>query len=427
MNYDEFEPVSQPESGGYYSTGRPNHVRRHSGLVVVLSTFLVLGCAGAAIASLFDLSVDREPGRTSLVLSDKNPEVSATRVMAASMGDAVGTENSDTDVMQITPPPVRTEGEKTLTEIYEKNIPSIVTIYGGADYSPGYEQSFEALLSDNQVSETGCGVIMSSDGFIITNYAAVSNDQMYWVRLDDTTTYEASVIGCDDATDLAVLKIDAGDLKAGEFGDADKLTVGEQVVCIGNPLGYELGGTMTDGIICAVNKLKDVDGDRTMTILQNNAAPSTGAFGGPLINRYGQIIGINVHAIGGNSSDAVEGLSFAIPISDAKAVVDELVEFGAIPGRPALGLEGQTVPESAKTYYNLPDGVYIDRVTYGGAAEAAGIRAGDIITEFGGNPVFSMDELNLYKNRYSPDDQVIVRIFRAGETFDLTLTLGESR
>lgn len=427
MNYDEFEPVSQPESGGYYSTGRPNNARRHSGLIVVLSTFLVLGCAGAAIASLFDVSVDREPGRTSLVFADKNPEVSATRVMAASMGDAVGAESTDADVMQITPPPVRTEGEKTLTEIYEKNVPSVVSIYRSSDYNSAGELSSEEQLEAELGSEAGCGVIMSSDGFIITNYTTVSGNGKIKVRLDETSAYDAAVIGFDDATDLAVLKIDAKDLKAGEFGDADKLAVGEQVVCIGNPLGYALGGTMTDGIICAVNKLKNVDGDRTMTILQTNAAPSAGAFGGPLINRYGQIIGINVHAIGGNSGEDVEGLSLAIPISDAKAVVDELIEFGAIPGRPALDLEGQTVPQSAQAYYDLPEGVYVDSVTFGGAAEAAGIRSGDIIIALSGKDVASMDELNLVKNRFSPGAQVVVRVFRGGTILELPLILGESR
>lgn len=411
MNYDEFEPVSQ-EAGGYYSTGRPSQGRRHVGLVVVLSTVMVLGCAGAAIASLFDLRVDREPGRTSLIITEKNPDVSATRVMSANVGDLapIGKEESDAAVLQIAQPPLREEGEMSLSEIYEKVIPSVVSV----------------ISTTPSGSETGCGVIMSPDGYIITDCQTVLGDRAITVLMGDDTEHVASVVGTDDASDLAVLKIDAKDLRAGEFGDADALSVGEQVVCIGDPMGLELRGTMTDGIICGINRNLSLE-QRTMTILQTNAAPSVGAFGGPLINRYGQIVGINVHSIGGYSGEGVEGLSFAIPIGDAKAVVDELIEFGAIPGRPAIGISGQAVPEAAQAYYQLPEGVYVDDIILGGAAEAAGVHPGDIITAINGMAVSSMDELNLFKNRYKSGDSVVLRIFRGDITLEIPMVLGESR
>lgn len=412
MNYDEFEPVPQPENGGYYSTGRPVPTRRHTGLIFVLSTLAVLGCAGAAVASLFDLRLDREPGRASLTFTEKNPDISATQVMSASVADAmsIGREESDAAVLQIAKPPLREQGTLSLSEIYDKVIPSVVSVINTYD-------------AENQ---TGCGVIMSADGYIITEYEMAAGGIATTVVLDDGTEYVATVVGRDEASDLAVLKIDGRDLKAAEFGDTENLSVGDAVVCIGDPLGLELRGTMTDGIICGINENLNLE-ERTMSILQTNAAPAVGAFGGPLIDLYGQVVGINVRSIGGYSGDAVDGLRFAIPISDAKAIVHELIEFGSIPGRPAIGISGQAVPAAAQAYYRLPEGVYVDDIVAGGAAHLAGIRPGDIITAINGLAVSSMDELNLYKNRYKSGDSVVLRVFRSDATIELTVTLGESR
>lgn len=412
MNYDEFEPVSQPDSGGYYSTGRPSPRRRHVGLVVVLSTVMVLGCAGAAIASLFDLRLDREPGRASLTITEKNPDVSATKATTASVSEAVpiGKEESDAAVLQITQPPLREQGELSLPDIYKKVIPSVVSIVTSTPVS----------------MDMGCGVIMSPDGYIITDSSLAFDGSAVTVILDNDTEYVASIVGTDETSDLAVLKIDAKDLKVAEFGDATLLEVGQEVAAIGDPMGLELRGTMTNGIICGINENLELN-DRTMTVFQTNAIPSVGAYGGPLIDRNGQVVGINVHDIGGHSGEAVEGLSFAIPITDAKAVVDELIEFGAIPGRPTVGVSGQAVPAAAQAYYRLPEGVYVDDTVPGGPAEDAGICPGDIITAINGMAVSSMDELNLYKNRYKSGDVVTLRIFRGDTVFEVAVVLGESR
>lgn len=413
MNYDEFEPVAKQENGGYYSTGRPNRTQRHVGLLVVLTTIVVLGCVAAAVISLlFDLKIDREPGRTSLTLVEKNPDVSATRVVSADVNDIVniGIEESDASVLHIANPPLRDEGELSLKEIYERVIPSVVSI----------------VTTTTDGSESCCGVIMSADGYIITDSQAAVEDGAITVILDDETQYIASVVGNDNTSELAVLKIDAKDLKAAEFGKADQLSVGERVVCIGDPMGIELRGTMTDGIICGINENLNLE-ERTMSALQTNAVPSVGAFGGPLINLYGQVVGINVRSIGNYSSENINDLSFAIPITDAKAIVDELVEFGAIPGRPAIGISGQAVPAAAQAYYHLPEGVYVDDIVANGAAETAGIHPGDIITAINGMAVSNMDELNLFKNRYKSGDTVVLRIFRSRFTFDLPIVLGESR
>ena len=296
------------------------------------------------------------------------------------------------------------EDALSLQEIYEKMIPSVVSIVTNAG--------------------TGTGIVMSEDGYLITNCHVIAQAQQITAMTWDETTYTAALVGSDEASDLAVLKIEPDEaLTAAEFGDSDALRVGDTVVAIGDPLGVKLRGTMTNGIVSAINRNLMVN-DREMTLIQTNAALNNGNSGGPLINCYGQVVGVNAVKLSSYYSQAtVEGLGFAIPISTAKPIIDELIQNGYVAGRPAIGISGEQLPAAARVYYGLPEGVYVTYVSPDSGAWEAGVRKGDIITAINGTAVSSVDALNTVKNRFSAGDTVTLTIYRSGQTADVEITL----
>ena len=295
-----------------------------------------------------------------------------------------------------------------LQDIYSSVIDSVVSI--------------SSMTSSG--TSSGTGIIMSSDGYVITNHHVITGALVISVLTNDNQEYEAALVGSDEMSDLAVLKIDARGLQAAEFGDSSKLRVGDSVVAIGDPLGVQLRGTMTNGIISAINRDLTV-GDRTMTLIQTNAALNNGNSGGPLINCYGQVIGINTVKMSSyyTATASVEGLGFAIPISVAKPIIDELIENGYVAGRPAIGISGDSLPSYYRTYYRLPDGVYVTSVNEGSDAKAKGIREGDIVTAINGEKICSIDELNTVKNQYAAGDEVTLTVYRSGTYYEVTVTL----
>ena len=300
------------------------------------------------------------------------------------------------------------EDALSLQDIYSTVIDSVVSI--------------SSMTSSG--TSSGTGIIMSQDGYVITNHHVITGALVISVLTNDNQEFEAALVGSDEMSDLAVLKIDARGLKAAEFGDSSKLRVGDSVVAIGDPLGVQLRGTMTNGIISAINRDLTV-GDRTMTLIQTNAALNNGNSGGPLINCYGQVIGINTVKMSSyySASATVEGLGFAIPISVAKPIIDELIENGYVAGRPAIGISGDSLPSYYRTYYRLPDGVYVTSVNEGSDAKAKGIREGDIVTAINGEKICSIDELNTVKNQYAAGDEVTLTIYRSGTYYEVTVTL----
>ena len=300
------------------------------------------------------------------------------------------------------------EGALCLQDIYSSVIDSVVSI--------------SSMTSSG--TSSGTGIIMSSDGYVITNHHVITGALVISVLTNDNQEYEAALVGSDEMSDLAVLKIDARGLQAAEFGDSSKLRVGDSVVAIGDPLGVQLRGTMTNGIISAINRDLTV-GDRTMTLIQTNAALNNGNSGGPLINCYGQVIGINTVKMSSyyTATASVEGLGFAIPISVAKPIIDELIENGYVAGRPAIGISGDSLPSYYRTYYRLPDGVYVTSVNEGSDAKAKGIREGDIVTAINGERISSIDELNTVKNQYAAGDEVTLTVYRSGTYYEVTVTL----
>ena len=268
----------------------------------------------------------------------------------------------------------------------------------------------------------GSGFIISEDGYIVTNNHVIENATTIKVMLADGDTYSAELIGRDVSNDLAVLKIEAQDLTALSWNDLATLSVGDPIVAIGNPLG-ELANSMTSGIVSALDRDVNIDGT-PMTMLQIDASVSPGNSGGPLLDSYGQVIGIVSAKSSGNG---VEGIGFAIPSTIARGIVEQLIQHGYVTGRPQLGINVQTVDESTARYYNLPVGVYVTSVDPGSCAEGAGLQTGDVIVEFNGAAVSSREDLVARKNASSAGDSVTVKIIRAGNEMTLTVILDEAQ
>lgn len=314
---------------------------------------------------------------------------------------------------------------ETAIGVANKVLPSIVGI--------NVTYSVNSIFYGGQGTATaqGSGVIISEDGYILTNNHVVnsSSSSSYYelgkaskitvTLYNDDTEYEAEIIGTDEQTDLAVIKINKDGLTAAELGDSDSVQVGEFCMAIGNNLG--LGTTVTDGIVSAVNRtVTDEDGNSYVAI-QTNAAINSGNSGGALVNSQGQVIGINTLKISG---EGVEGVGFAIPINSTKDIYSQLIEFNKVK-RPYLGIGGIDVDENMAKEYNLTVGVYVKTLENFGAAERAGIKVGDVITKVDGQDIKNMDELNEIKNQKKIGDKITLTIWRNGETIDIEVTLQE--
>ena len=264
------------------------------------------------------------------------------------------------------------EGSISVTEIAKKAGPSMVGIRMTATSSvnPFFGSDGETIKAE------GSGIIISKDGYIMTNYHVVSeadprNRDYKNVTLEaflpDKRQAKAKFVGGDPLNDLAVIKINLKQLPTAELGDSSRLKVGEQAVAIGNPLGLEFAGSVTAGVISALNRTVSVE-DRTLNLIQTDAAINPGNSGGALVNSEGKVVGINTIKI---SVPGVEGLGFAIPINDAKPIVNQLIKYGYIKGRPLIGISGQEITESLADYYKLPVGIFIVRVEANSGADKA--------------------------------------------------------
>ena len=302
---------------------------------------------------------------------------------------------------------VSSADELSFQEIYAKVIPSIVYI---------------EVYSESSTS-SGTGVIMTENGYIVTNHHIVANHSEGWVVLADGSQYEARLVGSDVESDLAVLKINAAGLTPAQFGISDQLRVGDTVLAIGNPLGSELIGTMTEGIVSAIDRDVNVDG-YTMNLIQTTAALNPGNSGGALINTAGQVIGItNMKMM--SDYETIEGLGFAIPTVWAKEVVDTLLAQGKITGRPTIGIMCFALEEGAAPYYGLDSGIYVDSVTPGSPADKAGLQPGDIILTVNGLTVTTLEQFTVIRDQVNVGGTMHLTVWRDGETFETDLLLVE--
>lgn len=300
----------------------------------------------------------------------------------------------------------------SVTEIANQVGPAVVGIINRAQVS--------SFLNQTVDQGSGSGIIISSDGYIVTNNHVVEGASEVKVILSTQEEYDAKLVGKDERTDLAVIKIEATDLPTAVLGNSSDVQVGELAIAIGNPLGQELAGSLTTGIISAVNRTITVD-NQEYTLLQTDAAINPGNSGGALVNAYGEVIGINSVKL---AAEDVEGLGFAIPSDTAKPVISDLIEHGYVQGRPIIGITGQATSDLSP-YYRLPDGIYVVSVsTYSGAA-LAGIQPGDVITQCNGQAVTSVSELNEIRDQHKVGDTLTMTIVRNGTQQEVNVTLME--
>lgn len=267
---------------------------------------------------------------------------------------------------------------------------------------------------------SGSGVIIDKRGYIVTNYHVIQGATEVIVNLADGRQVEAEIRGSDPRTDLAVLKINAEDLPVANLGTSENLKPGELVVAIGNPLGYEFARSVTVGVVSAVDRTITI-GDQRFKLIQTDAAINPGNSGGALLNSQGQLIGINSAKL---VIQGVEGMGFAIPISDAKPIINELIEKGYV-SRPWLGIYGGVIDEITSKQYDMPMGIYIERIIPKGPADMAGLDQEDIIVAVEGQKVKDFDVLNSILKKYKPGDKIKVLIYRDNKEATIELILGE--
>ena len=295
----------------------------------------------------------------------------------------------------------------TIQEIYQKVNPSTVTVLTGMD---------------DGSAMVGTGVIFTADGYVLTNAHVIAGGSECYVVLDTGEDYRARLLGLDEEKDLAVIKISAKDLPAAEFGDSDALSVGDPVYAIGNPLGVELRGTLTDGIVSAINRDVAVDGVM-MTLIQTNAALNNGNSGGPLINVYGQVVGINTMKMGSSSTMSVEGLGFAIPISSTAYMINDLIAYGEIRGEVMIGISVQTTPvtlDSGETALRVVE------VTPGSPGDEAGIQKEDLLLTADGETLTKSTDLLRVRRRHEAGETLTLTYERGGKRYTAEVVLRES-
>ncbi|AUS97386.1 peptidase S1 [Clostridium thermosuccinogenes] len=316
----------------------------------------------------------------------------------------------------------------TVTEIAKKVGPSVV----GIRMSVANPQSRYFGVEMGQSKAEGSGVIISQDGYIMTNYHVVeyadpknnaSKNSTLEVFLPDGRQAKATYVGGDSKNDLAVIKIELENLPVAELGDSSQLEVGELAVAIGNPLGMEFAGSVTAGVVSALDRKVAAD-DKTLNLIQTDAAINPGNSGGALVNSQGQVIGINTIKI---SVAGVEGLGFAIPINDAKPIIDQLILFGYVKGRPLIGISGMEITETIANQYGLPVGIYVMDVTAGSGADKAGIRKGDILVSLADKEAKTMKDLDEIKKGYKAGDTVNVVVVREDGKKTLKLVFSEEK
>ena len=305
-------------------------------------------------------------------------------------------------------------------DIAEKLIPSVVCIQ---NYQITQQYGFMQTASvGSEVSPAGegSGIVFSEDGYIVTNAHVVDGATSLKVILSDGTTYEAELVGSDELTDLAVIKIDATGLQAAEFGSSEDLRVADQVMAIGNPGGYQLNSSVTIGYVSALNRaITNSSTGYTMEYIQTDAAINPGNSGGALVNQYGQVVGINSAKI---SATGYEGLGFAIPAETAQPVISDLIEYGYVKDRAMLGISGQFIDSLTGRFYGLPQGEYVGALN-SAEAQASGLQVGDVITSIDGTALESEAVLRSMINEKKPGDTVELEVYRPSTNNTLTITL----
>ena len=408
----------EPWEQDTYQTGKTQPPKNHNGIIAALLVVVILLCGIITALGVLNIRLFRQVNGSTLEntvpISFSHTSDTKKTDLTSTTDPALASEDEAPIVIQDSPQGAENipqSGGLSLQDIYTKAIDSVVSI--ACTYHGG--------------SSSGTGVVLTANGYLVTNCHVVEKAASITAQFTDGRTMEAALVGMDEASDLAVLKVDATDLIPASVGNSSSLRVGDLVVAIGDPLGIELRGTMTDGIVSAINRDIVIDG-RTMTVIQTNAALNSGNSGGPLLNCYGQVIGINTMKIGDYMSSAgVEGLGFAIPSTTMKDIVNQLIQQGYVSGRPAIGIEGESVSPFYQLYYRLPEGLYITNVTKGSSAEQAGISPGDILISMDSTRITSAEDLKTALYSYEAGDYVTLTIYRSGKRYQVQIVVDEAK
>jgi len=387
-------------------------------IAAVAVAFCLIGAAaGAGATALFAknyldsvrsdaVSAAKKAVRKDLANSDSGNNGTSTILQGKRDYDALNVDHIDTSE------------KHTASEVYAANVNSTVGITTSVDYNYyGYKTSAAA---------SGSGFILTSDGYIVTNYHVVDGASSIKVTTFDGRAFDALLVGFDEKNDLAVLKIDGKDLTPVILGDSDHLNVGDDVLAIGNPLG-ELTFSLTSGCVSALNRAVTIN-NTSMNLIQTDCAINAGNSGGALFNLYGEVIGITnaKYSNNGNTSEAsIESIGFAIPINSVKDIIDNIIEEGFVT-KPYIGVYCQMVPQNMRRY-GLPDGISIEEVIAGGPAEKAGMQNDDIITAIDGKEVTSTDDLKEAIDKAGVGGKLKFTIYRQGDEIEITVTVEEQK
>lgn len=402
---DAMDRTPAPQNGGNFQIPSPEqkprkepspYMTKKMGAVVMALCILAAGSAGFTGGVLVN---GTQSGAGQTVLNSDGSSTTSVQHTALNVSSNTAGENL------------------TVSQIAAQTANSVVEITTEAT-------SYDMYMRQSVSEGAGSGVILTGDGYIVTNNHVIDGASKITVTLKDGTSYPAALVGTDSKGDIAVIKIDASGLQPAVIGDSSELQVGDLAVAVGNPLG-QLGGTVTDGIISALDRQIDLDG-KTMTLLQTNAAINPGNSGGGLFNSKGELIGV---VVAKSSGSGIEGLGFAIPINTAKDLIDQIMEYGYVKGRIDLGMTTVDVSNAqvAMMYRLSSTGVYIDEVTQGSNAEAAGFRSGDRILSFNGEEISSASDLTQALQNCQVGDTVEIIIVRDGQKYSGSLTLEESK
>ena len=373
-------------------------------LVSLLLAVVLAATASGVTALLLNSYWENRIGNLTMAMNDKNAALQA-QIDALSRGNSAGYGGT-----------VPTAGKMTPGQVYAQNVDAVVAVECTV-------QDYDMFGQTGVYDSFGSGFIISSDGYVVSNYHVVQGASQIHIAMASGETHEAVLVGFDETNDVALLKADAENLPYVTLGSSSALAVGDQVAAIGNPLG-ELTSTLTVGYVSAKDRVVATDGSMLNTI-QTDAAINSGNSGGPLFNMQGEVVGITTAKYSGTSSSGatIEGIGFAIPMDDVIGIIEDLRDFGYVTGA-YIGVMVRDVDPAAQAY-GLPAGACVEEVTPGYAAEAAGLKVRDIIVDLGGYKITSVTELTRMLRRFEPGDTVSITVYRSGQEIQLSITLDE--
>ena len=409
-------PPTNPMSG--YNVGGSEPPKKKKGGVsgkAVVAVALVCALIGGAVGGGVALLTHRD--------KDTGTEEHTVLEAESSKEEASGSDNSIIRSTTIDVTTNSTSTKMTPQDVYENYVNAVVLVYNQGTTSTYWGQT--------ESQSSGSGMIISKDGYVLTNNHVVEGAEKLTVMTTSGEEYDATVIGADEVNDVALLKIDGSeDFPTVSIGDSDNIQVGQQVCAIGNPLG-ELTNTLTVGYVSALDReISESSTGTTINMFQTDCAINSGNSGGPIFDMNGNVVGITTakySSSGYSNSASVEGIGFCIPINDAMSIVNDLMQYGYVKGRVSMGVSVRAMDTTVAQYYNLPTGVYVAGVTSGSAADNAGIQEGDMICAIDGDETGSVAALKQKLKDYKPGDTATVSIYRTStnDKLDVTITFDE--